>query len=96
MRLSLVVTAVSVLGLAACTSAPKAPATPVQANQAAATTNDATATTPDSSQDTPKPKRKYTTTGSRLQTESPDPSVGAPPAGGLNNSSTNAATGGPK
>ncbi len=95
MRLSLVVSAVSVLGLAACSAPPKAPAAPVQANQAAATTSDSTAAATDSSQNQPKPRRKYMNTGSRLPSESPDPSVGDAPAGGLNNSSTNAATGGP-
>jgi len=95
MRLSLVVTTLSILSLAACSSPPKAPAAPVQANQAAATTSDSTATT-DSSQDQPKPRRKYMNTGSRLPSESVDPSVGDGPAGGLNNSSTNAASNGPR
>jgi hypothetical protein len=93
MRLSLVVTALTAISLAACADVPKAPAAPVQANQAAATTDSSTANG-DTSQQT-RPKRKYSTTGSRLQTESPDPSVGGPPAGGLSNSSTNAASGGP-
>jgi len=93
MRLSLVLTAFSVISLAACSSAPKAPSAPVQANQATATTSDSTA---DAGQQA-RPRRKYCTTGSRLCSDSPDadPNVGAGPAGGLSNSSTNAASGGP-
>jgi len=93
MRLSLVVTALSVISLAACSSAPKAPSAPVQANQATATTSDSTA---DASQQT-RSRRKYCTTGSRLCSESPDadPTVGTGPAGGLSNTSTNANGGGP-
>ena len=98
MRLSLVVTTLSILSLAACSSPPKAPAAPVQANQAAATTSDSTATTPaaTTTQDAPPTRRKYMNTGSRLPSESVDPSVGDGPAGGLNNSSTNAASNGPR
>lgn len=92
MRLSLVVTALSVISLAACSSAPKAPAAPVQANQAAAPSN---ATTADTTQ--ARPRRKYCSTGSRVCSDQPDsdPNVNSGPAGGLSNSSTNAASGGP-
>jgi len=90
MRLPLVLTALSVISLAACSSDPKATA-PVRANQA--TTSDSTA---DASQPA-RPRRKYCNTGSRLCTESPDvdPTVGTGPAGGLSNTTTNANGGGP-
>jgi hypothetical protein len=88
MRLSLVVAALSVLSLAACESTPKAPATPVQANQAAPSDSAEAA-------QQVRPRRKYCNTGSRLCSESVDPSVGTGPAGGLSNTTSNAAAGGP-
>lgn len=91
MRLSLVVTALSVISLAACSSAPKAPSATVQANQAAAPASDATA---DAGQQA-KPRKKYMNTGSRLPSESADPSVGSDLAGGLSNTTSNAGGGGP-
>jgi hypothetical protein len=92
MRLSLVVTALSVISLAACSSAPKAPAAPVQANQAAAPSD---ATTADTTQ--ARPRKKYCNTGSRLCSDQPDadPTVGAGLAGGLSNATSNASGGGP-
>ena len=94
MRLSLVVAALSLAGLAACTSAPdtKAPAAPVQANQAA-TQGD----TADTAQQQPRARRKYCNTGSRLCTDSPDtdPANGMP-ASGLSNTTSNTAGGSPK
>ena len=93
MRLSLVVTALSVISLAACSSAPKAPAAPVQANQATAPSD---ATAADTTQQA-KPRKKYCNTGSRLCSDQPDadPTVGGGLAGGLSNSSSNASGGGP-
>lgn len=93
MRLSLVVTALSVISLAACSSAPKAPSAPVQANQATAPTSDATA---DAGQQA-KPRKKYCNTGSRLCSDQPDadPTVGGGLASGLSNSTSNAGGGGP-
>jgi len=91
MRLSLIVATLSLATLAACSSAPKAPATPVQANQAQATQGDAAApAATDATQQAPRPRRKYTNTGSRLPTESPDadPSLGMP-ASGLSNTTSN-------
>ncbi len=92
MRLSLVVTALSVISLAACSSAPKVPSAPVQANQAAAPTSDATA---DAGQ--PRARKKYCNTGSRLCSDQPDadPTVGGGLAGGLSNATSNAGGGGP-
>jgi uncharacterized lipoprotein YbaY len=83
MRLSLVVAALSVLSLAACESTPKAPATPVQANQASQ------GQSADQQAEQVRPRRKYCTTGSRLCSESVDPSVGDAPAGGLTNNTSN-------
>jgi len=94
MRLSLLVATLSLVSLAACSSAPtKAPSTPVQANQAQpAAQGDASANA-----EQPRPRRKYCNTGSRLCSDSPDtdPAAGMP-ASGLNNATTNASGGGPK
>jgi len=94
MRLSLLVATLSLVSLAACSSAPtNAPSTPVQANQAQpAAQGDASANA-----EQPRPRKKYLNTGSRLPTSSPDadPSLGMP-ASGLNNATTNASGGGPK
>lgn len=102
MRLSILsatVSLVALTALAACSSAPKAPAAPVQANTAAPAAQPAAqAATGDATTDTPAPRarRKYTNTGSRLPTESPDadPSIGMP-ASGLSNTTSNAGGGSP-
>jgi hypothetical protein len=95
MRFSAVLAVISTICLAACSPTPKpAPTAPVQANQAAAQ-DQATTTDADQTQQA-RPRRKYMNTGSRLPSESADPSVGAPPAGGLNNSSTNSNSNGPR
>ena len=101
MRLSLLAATVSLAALAACTSAPKAPATPVQANAAATTAQPAAqpAAAGDATADAPaaRPRRKYMNTGSRLATESPDadPSIGMP-ASGLSNTTSNTSGGSPR
>lgn len=95
MRLSLVVTALSVISLAACSSAPKAPPAPVQANQATAPTSDATAAAGTDTTQQPRARKKYNNTGSRLPSESVDPSVSGELAGGLSNTTSNAGGGGP-
>lgn len=85
MRLSLVIAALSVFSLAACESTPKPPPAPVQANQASPDQ----APSADQQAQQSRPRRKYMNTGSRLPSESVDPSVGAPPVGGLTNNSSN-------
>jgi hypothetical protein len=93
MRLSLIVSVVSMLTLAACAEAPKAPATPVQANQATAPAATGTADAAPQA----RARKKYCSTSSRICPDSPDndPSLGGPPAGGLNNATSNATGGSP-
>ena len=89
MRLSLVVAALTLFSLAACDSTPKPAPAPVQANQAGQSQSESQAQSADQQAQQSRPKRKYMNTGSRLPSESEDPSVGGGPAGGLTNNTSN-------